>query len=362
MEPSERPDWLIVGAGFTGCVLAERLAAKGKRVRLIDRRPHLGGNAFDALDAHGVLIHPYGPHIFHTNSEEVWAYLSRFTAWRPYEHRVLGEVEGQLVPLPFNLTALRAFFPEAEGPLVARYGAGARVPILKLRQDPDFAAVADWIYQRVFLPYTLKQWGVPPEALDPGVTGRVPIVLSEDDRYFPDRFQAMPADGYTAMFERMVAGVEVALGVDFLAGGEDYERLAFTGPIDAFFGFKHGALPYRSLAFRHEHRPMALAQPVAVVNYPQAPAITRRTEFKHLTGQVTAGTSLCEETPMAHVEGQTEPYYPLAAPGPRALLAKYRAEAAALAPRVLFAGRLADYQYYNMDQVVARALTLAASL
>jgi UDP-galactopyranose mutase len=349
-----------VGAGFTGCVLAERLAAAGHRVKLIDRRPHLGGNCFDAVDAHGVLIHPYGPHIFHTNSEEVWAYLSRFTAWRPYEHRVLVEVEGRLVPLPFNLASLRTFFPELEAPLVARYGLGARVPILKLREDPEFAGLAAWIYERVFLPYTVKQWGVAPDELDPGVTGRVPVVVADDDRYFPDRFQAMPLEGYTPMFERMVRGVDVALGQEL--GDQAFGRMVFTGPIDAYFGFKHGALPYRSLAFRHEFREVGQAQPVAVVNYPQDPAITRRTEFKHLTGQVVAGTSLCEETPMAHVEGLTEPYYPLAAPGPRALLAKYRAEAAALAPRVLFAGRLADYQYYNMDQVVARALTLAASL
>lgn len=349
-----------MGAGFTGCVLAERLAAAGQRVRLIDRRSHLGGNCYDAPDAHGVLIHPYGPHIFHTNAEEVWAYLSRFTAWRPYEHRVLAEVDGRLVPLPFNLTSLRAFFPELEAPLVARYGLGARVPILKLREDPEFAELAGWIYERVFLPYTMKQWGVGPEELDPGVTGRVPIVISEDDRYFPDRFQAMPLEGYTAMFERMVAGVDVGLGEEL--GAQEFGRMVFTGPIDAYFGFKHGALPYRSLAFQHAYREEAQVQPVAVVNYPQHAAITRRTEFKHLTGQVVAGTSLCEETPMAHVEGVTEPYYPLAAPGPRALLAKYRAEAAALAPRVYFAGRLADYQYYNMDQVVARALTLAASL
>ncbi|MDB5100016.1 MAG: UDP-galactopyranose mutase [Cyanobacteria bacterium RYN_339] len=358
------PDWLIVGAGFTGCVLAERLAAAGKRVTLVDRRPHLGGNAYDALDAHGVLIHPYGPHIFHTQSQAVWDYLSRFTTWRPYEHRVLAEVDGRLIPLPFNLTALRACFPgsDLEDRLLVRFGAGARVPILKLREEPDFAELAEWIYQRVFLPYTLKQWGVGPEELDPGVTGRVPVVLSEDDRYFPDRFQAMPAQGYTAMFERMVAGIDVRLGVDFLAGGLAYDRLVFTGPIDAYFGFKHGHLPYRSLNFAHEHRDVEWVQPVAVVNFPQAPAITRRTEFKHLTGQVAPGTSLCLETPLAHEDGVTEPYYPLAAPGPRAMLARYREEAAAVAPRVMFAGRLADYQYYNMDQVVARALTLAASL
>jgi UDP-galactopyranose mutase len=357
-----KPDWLIVGAGFTGCVLAERLAAAGHEVVLVDRRPHLGGNAYDAYDAHGILVHPYGPHIFHTNSEVVWDYLSRFTAWRPYEHRVLGEIDGELIPLPFNLAGLRRWFPELEAPLVTKYGAGARVPILKLREDPEFAQLADWIYQRVFLPYTLKQWGLGPEELDPGVTGRVPVVLSEDDRYFPDRFQAMPLEGYTPMFERMVAGIDVRLGVDFLEGGLDYERMVFTGPIDAYFGFKHGRLPYRSLVFAHEHRELAWAQPVAVVNYPQAPSITRRTEFKHLTGQHADGTSLCEETPLAHVEGLTEPYYPLAAPGPRAMLAKYREEAAAVAPRVHFAGRLAEYQYYNMDQVVARALTLAASL
>ena len=362
-------DWLIVGAGFTGAVFAERLATIcGARVLVIDRRGHVGGNAYDAPNAHGLLVHRYGPHLFHTNSERVWRYLSQFTAWTPYEHRVRAEVEGRLVPVPFNLTSLHALFPDAEAErlerrLVEIFGDGAKVPVLRLREhaDADLRALGRFVYENVFLGYTLKQWGRPPDALDPSVTGRVPVFVSRDSRYFQDRHQAMPADGYTPLFEKMLAqpGIDVALhtalaDVESLAA---FDRVLYTGPLDAFFDYAHGALPYRSLRFEEETHAVEWMQPVGQINHPNEHAYTRVVEQKHLTGQTAPVTTLVREYPEAHVPGFNEPYYPVPHHEHRALYLRYLRDAQQM-PSVVTAGRLADYKYYNMDQAVGRALAL----
>ncbi len=368
-----RPDWLVVGAGLTGATLAERIATqRGERVLVIDRRPHTGGNVFDGPDAHGIVVHHYGPHAFHTNSERVWAYLSRFTAWRPYEHRVradLGEDFGR-VPVPFNLDALDACFgsdaPRLEARLRARFADQEHVPVLRLLgdPDPDVRRVAEFVYARVFLGYTVKQWGRRPEDLDASVTARVPVRLSRDDRYFQDRYQATPRDGFAALVDRMLAHerIEVRTGCDVSDLGADDRaaRTVYTGPLDAYFGHALGVLPYRSLRFdwTHEATGGALIQPVAQINRPQAPAVTRSTEYRHMTGQAHAGTTRSWETPEAYTPGLNEPFYPVPHPDHRALYDRYAALAAQEAPDVIFAGRLADYRYYNMDQAVARALTV----
>lgn len=364
-------DWLVVGAGFTGATFARAVAERGRKVLVVDARPHVGGNAYDRHDDHGLLVHVYGPHIFHTHSEEVWRFLSGHTEWRPYEHRVLATVDDQWVPLPFNLDSIDRLFPRsvAEGltdTLVRTYGFGARVPILKLKESEDeqVRSLAGYVYERVFLDYTRKQWGMPPEALDPSVTARVPVLLSRDDRYFHDTFQAMPSAGYTALFERMLdhRNIEVRLGVPFeeVGGGVKAERVLYTGRIDAYFGYRFGRLPYRSLRFDFETLKQERFQQVATHNYPGTGDFTRITEMKQLTGQAhPALTTICTEYPVEHVDGVNDPYYPVPRADNRALYRRYADAAAAEAGHVVFAGRLGDYQYYNMDQAVARALMLA---
>lgn len=360
-------DWLIVGAGFTGAVLAERIASElDKKVLIVERRRHIGGNAYDYYDQHGILVHKYGPHIFHTNSKKVWDYLSRFTEWRPYYHRVLAYVEGQLVPVPFNLNAIRQLFPvrlaeRLEEKLISFFGYGARVPILRLIEveDKDLRFLADYVYRYVFEGYTLKQWGVKPEELDPSVTGRVPILVSRDDRYFQDTYQAIPKEGYTILFSRMLnhPNIKILLGVDWkeIEGEVKFDRMIFTGPIDEFFGYLHGPLPYRSLKFNFLHYSIPQYQPVAQINYPNEHPFTRITEFKHLTGQVHPGTTVALEYSEAYRPGENEPYYPVPKEENQEQYERYKKEAAKL-KTVLFVGRLADYRYYNMDQAVARAL------
>ena len=354
-------DYLVVGAGFAGSVMAERLAAdSGKRVLVIDRRPHIAGNAFDVEDEAGILIHQYGPHIFHTNSGEVFDYLSRFTAWRPYEHRVLAEVRGQQVPIPINRTTLNALFDaglstDAEA---AAFLANRAEPVATIRTSEDVvvSAVGQELYRLFFRGYTRKQWGLDPSELDKAVTARVPTRTNTDDRYFADTHQAMPAQGYTAMFANMLdhPNITVRLGTEYadVKDKVSFDRLVFTGPIDEYFDHCHGRLPYRSLRFEHRTLPVERHQAVAVVNYPdEAVPYTRVTEYKHLTGQTAPVTSVTYEYPAA--EG--DPYYPIPRPENQALFKRY--EALALAePDVIFVGRLATYRYYNMDQVVGQAL------
>ncbi|RYY06639.1 MAG: UDP-galactopyranose mutase, partial [Alphaproteobacteria bacterium] len=309
-------DVLVVGAGFAGAVLAERLAAgSGKRVLVVDRRDHIAGNAYDHLDDAGVLVHRYGPHIFHTNSQQVVDYLSRFTQWRPYEHRVLASVGDKLLPMPINRTTLNLLYgldladeADAAAFLAAR---AETVETVRTSEDVVVAAVGRELYETFFRGYTRKQWGLDPSELDKSVTARVPTRTSTDDRYFQDSFQAMPAEGYTAMFKRMLdhPGITVETSVDFRDLGDvAAEHTVFTGPIDEFFDYRFGKLPYRCLAFRHETHDSERFQPVGVVNYPSEDVpYTRITEYKHLTGQIHPKTSLTYEFPC----DEGDPYYPV---------------------------------------------------
>jgi UDP-galactopyranose mutase len=352
-------DVLIVGAGFAGATCARRLAEAGHRVLLIDKRPHVAGNAYDRRDAQGLLVHEYGPHIFHTNSDKVFAFLSRFTAWRRYEHRVLASVDGQLLPIPINRTTINRLYGLAlDEAGVAAFLEQARTPRdpLLTSEDVVLNSVGAELCDKFFRGYTRKQWGRELGELSAGVAARIPTRTNDDDRYFTDRHQAMPAEGYTRMFERMLdhPGIELRLGCDFAtvrsASPPDYT--VYTGPIDEFFGHRLGRLPYRSLRFEHEHLAgTAQLQPIGTVNHPNEHAYTRVTEFKHLTGEQGTGTSIVREFPC---DGG-DPYYPVPAAANEALYKRYEALAEA-EPRTLFIGRLAQYRYYNMDQVVAAAL------
>lgn len=364
-------DWIVVGAGFTGATFAERMAAGGKRVLVVERRAHIAGNAYDSVNEHGILVHRYGPHIFHTNSNAVWTYLSKFTEWRPYEHRVLGQIEGKLVPIPFNLDSLAALFSaqaaaRLENTLLAHYGLGKKVPILKLREaeDAEIRDFADYVYRNVFEGYTTKQWQLRPEELSPSVTARVPVSISRDDRYFQDTYQAMPLHGYTAMFQRMLdhPNIEIRLDCDWrmTSSKEAETQILFTGEIDEFMDYRFGPLPYRSLRFEQRTISAIQHQPVGTINYPNDFDYTRITEQKIITGQSAQITTLITEFPMAHEPQKTVAYYPIPRDENQLLYAKYAAAARAEYPQVSFAGRLADYQYYNMDQACARALKLAS--
>jgi UDP-galactopyranose mutase len=365
-------DVLVCGAGFTGAVIAERLASVlQKRVLLIDRRPHIAGNAYDLCDPSGVLIHQYGPHIFHTNSDRVARYLSQFTEWRPYEHRVRGWVDGQFVPLPVNLTSIEMLFGVREGArinalLLNAFGPETKAPILKMRESSssDVRRVAGIVYEKIFLHYTLKQWGLRPDELDSAVSARVPVHLSRDDRYFQDQFQQMPAEGYTSLFKRMLDHplIDVQLGVSYADCMSDtaYQAVVYTGPIDEFFGHLHGALPYRSIRFEWETTDSdTLLQAVGTENYPTPASqhpYTRSTEFRFLTGQSEIDkTTRAFEFPEAYSPGLNEPYYPIPREDNQDIFRRYQKETMSL-NNVFFAGRLADYQYYNMDQAVGRAL------
>lgn len=368
-----RYDWVVVGAGFTGAAFARAQADRGRKVLLVEARATLGGNAYDEYDDAGILVHRYGPHIFHTNSDLVWEFLSRFTEWHEYNHHVRAWVDGCWIPLPFNLNSLERVFPprlvaELTEGLVKAFGFGTRVPILKLRETGDAQAsfLAEYVYEKVFLHYTQKQWGLPPDALDPSVMARVPVLLSRDDRYFQDRYQAMPSRGFARLFSRMLDHpcIHLLLNAPFsqVAASLPKTRLLFTGRIDDYFSSSLGPLPYRSIRMESVTRALARFQDVAVHNYPNDQAYTRITEWKTLTVQASApssATSLCYEYPEPFEPGKNEPYYPIPMQANRGLHAAYCSLAEREAPHVIFAGRLGDYQYYNMDQAVARALTLA---
>ncbi len=358
-------DYLIVGAGFAGSILAERLAARSDaKVLVMDKRNHIAGNAYDFYDDAGVLVHKYGPHIFHTNSEKVFEYLSRFTEWRPYEHRVQASVDGQLVPMPINTDTLNKLYgmnltcQEAEGFLASVAEPRAEI---KTSEDAVVSRVGRDLYEKFFRNYTRKQWALDPSELDAAVAARVPARTSKDDRYFTDKLQAMPLNGYTRMFERMLdhPNIRIMLNTTYREVEQEvqFKELIFTGPIDEYFEYCYGRLPYRSLHFKHQTFDRELYQPAAVVNYPNEHAYTRVTEFKYLTGQEHPKTSVVFEYPRA--EG--DPYYPIPQPQNAELYARYKALGDAL-PNVHFAGRLATYRYYNMDQVVAQALMLADRL
>ncbi|MEY2507166.1 MAG: UDP-galactopyranose mutase [Verrucomicrobiota bacterium] len=354
-------DYLVVGAGFAGSVLAERLArGSGKRVLICDQRAHIGGNAYDEYDSAGVLVHRYGPHIFHTNSAEVFNYLSRFTDWRGYEHRVLASVDGQLLPMPINLDTInRLYGLNLDSTGVERYLASVAETRATVRTSEDvvLSRVGRDLYEKFFRNYTRKQWGLDPSELDAQVAARIPVRTNRDDRYFTDEYQAMPRRGFTRLFENLLdhPNISILLNTDYreIADEIPYRKMIYTGPIDEFFDLRFGKLPYRSLQFRHETHDRERFQPAAVVNYPNEHDYTRITEFKYLTGQEHRQTSIVYEFPKA--EG--DPYYPIPQAANAAIYKQYR-ELAEATPGVRFVGRLATYRYYNMDQVIAQALTV----
>ncbi len=377
-------DAVVIGAGFAGATVARVLAEAGKQVLVVEKRNHIGGNAYDRADEAGILIHQSGPHIFHTKDKAVYDFLSRFTSWRDYAHRVVANVYGQLLPVPFNLTSLDIAFEGRAGALaeklLAAYGPEKKVTILELRQseDPDLSELADYVYENIFKTYTVKQWGKTPEEIDPATTARVPVFLSRDDRYFQDPYQGMPSEGYTPLFEKLLShsGITLRLETDALelltltqvgttlVEGEAFQGpIVYTGAVDDLFERRFGRLPYRTLDFVFETHPVEWFQTHGTVNYTVDQDFTRITEFKHLTGQVCPKqTTIVKEFSRAYSGAPEEiPYYPIIDPANNALYEKYAALAAEYGNLHLL-GRLAEYQYYNMDAIVARALALGREL
>ena len=361
---------LVVGCGLSGMVVAERIASQlGEPVLIIDKRSHIGGNIYDEKAPEtGVTVHKYGPHVFHTNSREVWDYLSRFTEWHPYMCRVKAMVDGMEVPVPFNLDSLHMLFPRTmathiEEKLIASFGFNTDVPILRLREtkDEDLHLLADFIYEKVFAGYTMKQWGLTAEQLDASVSGRVPVRVGRDDRYFRDTYQAIPAEGYTAMARRMLDHplIELRLNTNWsdVKGKISYDRLFFTGPIDEFFDYEFGALPYRSLDLQFRNLPREFAQSVQQINFPCNYDYTRSVEYKYYLDEKTPHTTISREYPCAYSPGKNEPYYPIPSPENAALYNRYQQFASSL-PNTHFLGRLATYRYLNMDQIVEEALRI----
>lgn len=372
-------DSVIIGAGVAGCVAARDLAESGRKVLVLEQRDHIGGNCYDEKDEHGILIHKYGPHIFHTKEQKAYDYLSRFTDWYAFGHEVVANVHGKLIPVPFNLNTLHMVYDQEkadalEKKLIDAFGLESRVPILKLREheDPEIREIADYVYENIFLHYTMKQWGQTPEQIDPAVTGRVPVLISHDNRYFQEPWQGMPLHGYTLMFEKMLdhENITVEIGVDarsrvtFSEGSVSLDGQAFTGdviytgPLDELFDCRFGRLPYRSLRFDFEYYDKPDYQGHSVVNYTVSEDFTRITEFKYLTGQKAEGTTIVKEYPFAYTGAAGEiPYYSIANEANQKLYEQYRGLVEHI-PNVWLLGRLAEYKYYNIDAMVLKALEL----
>ena len=372
-------DSVIIGAGVAGCVAARDLAESGRKVLVLEQRDHIGGNCYDEKDEHGILIHKYGPHIFHTKEQKAYDYLSRFTDWYEFGHEVVANVHGKLIPVPFNLNTLHMVYDQEkadalEKKLIDAFGLESRVPILKLREheDPEIREIADYVYENIFLHYTMKQWGQTPEQIDPAVTGRVPVLISHDNRYFQEPWQGMPLHGYTLMFEKMLdhENITVEIGVDarsrvtFSEGSVSLDGQAFTGdviytgPLDELFDCRFGRLPYRSLRFDFEYYDKPDYQGHSVVNYTVSEDFTRITEFKYLTGQQAEGTTIVKEYPFAYTGAEGEiPYYSIANEANQKLYEQYRGLVEHI-PNVWLLGRLAEYKYYNIDAMVLKALEL----
>lgn len=381
-------DSIVIGCGFAGAVIARELASKkGKKVLIIEQRNHIGGNAFDCKDEHGVLIHQYGPHIFHTNNKEVYEYLSEFTEWYDYSHEVVGDIYGQMLPIPFNLNTLNMVYGEERGnrlkeELLEVYPIGTKVPILELMKNKskDIQAIAEYVYENIFLKYTMKQWGKTPKEIDESVSGRVPVVLSYDNRYFQDKYQGMPLEGYSVLFQNMLnhPNITVKLGIEakdiITIDSEAKDKVVFdgkafngdviyTGPIDELFHCKYGRLPYRSLKFEFEYYEKENYQTHGVVNYTVSEEYTRITEFKYLTGQKNIeGTTIMKEYPMEYSGKQGEiPYYAIINEENLSQYDKY-VKLANEIPGLYMLGRLAEYKYYNMDSIVEKALDLVGKI
>ena len=372
-------DSVIIGAGVAGCVAARDLAESGRKVLVLEQRDHIGGNCYDEKDEHGILIHKYGPHIFHTKEQKAYDYLSRFTDWYAFGHEVVANVHGKLIPVPFNLNTLHMVYEQEkadalEKKLIDAFGLESRVPILKLREheDPEIREIADYVYENIFLHYTMKQWGQTPEQIDPAVTGRVPVLISHDNRYFQEPWQGMPLHGYTLMFEKMLdhENITVEIGVDarsrvtfsegsvFLDGQAFTGDVIYTGPLDELFDCRFGRLPYRSLRFDFEYYDKPDYQGHSVVNYTVSEDFTRITEFKYLTGQKAEGTTIVKEYPFAYTGAEGEiPYYSIANEANQKLYEQYRGLVEHI-PNVWLLGRLAEYKYYNIDAMVLKALEL----
>lgn len=380
-------DSIVIGSGFAGAVVARQLAEnKGQKVLVLDARDHIGGNCYDRKDEHGILIHQYGPHIFHTNIQRVYEYLSRFTEWYEYRHEVVGNIYGKELPIPFNLNTLEEVYgeraPHLEKLLIENFGEGARVPILELmnHEDEELQEIAQYVYENIFLKYTMKQWGKSPKEIDPAVSGRVPVLLSRDNRYFQDKYQGLPLYGFTPVFEKMLdhPGIEIRLNcpaksvldinpeaeAPVLFEGKPYHgNIIFTGALDELFDCRYGRLPYRSLRFDFEHYDRKFYQSHGVVNYTVSEDFTRITEFKYLAGQMEApDTTIVKEYPMAYSGNQGEiPYYAINNEENDALFAKYKILVEKI-PHFYLLGRLAEYKYYNIDAIVDRALTVAEQI
>lgn len=375
-------DVIVIGSGFAGAVVADKMAKAGKKVLVLEKRNHIGGNCYDEYDEHGILIHKYGPHIFHTNSKEVYDYLSQYTEWYNYRHEVVAKVNDMHIPVPFNLNTLKMVYGEKaeilEKKLVDEYGYGTKVPILKLRENPDedIQAIAEYVYQNVFLKYTMKQWGQTPEEIDPAVTGRVPVLVSDDNRYFQDEYQGMPLDGFTPMFEKMLdnENIDVRLNVDakdlltFCEDGIYFENnkfegtMVYTGALDELFDCKYGRLPYRTLNFEFTYLDVEEYQPRAVVNYTVSEDYTRITEFKQLTGQKAVGTTIMKEYPLAYTGKDGEiPYYAIMNDTNKKMYDSY-VSLVSKYDNFYLLGRLAEYKYYNIDGIVEKALNLVKEL
>ena len=376
-------DTLIIGAGMSGAVIAERLASAGKKVLVVERRRTVGGNCYDRRDENGILVHQYGPHLFHTDDAEIWQYLSRFTQWDPYQHHVRAVINGKAVPLPFSLDTLHEVFPASmadrlEAKLLAHFDYDTKVPILELKKidDEDLGQLADFIYEKIFLHYTEKQWDKKPEEIDGAVTARVPVYIGRDQRYFQDRFQGVPHEGYTQMFEHLLAHENIKLLLNTSAEevlklgadgtlevfGQPFNGdVIYTGMVDELFGFAHGELPYRSVRMDFQTMPVAHYQSVATVNYPNTYDFTRTTELRQIPPCERQVTTILREYPQAYVRGENTAYYPIFTDEAKAAYAKYD-EAAKAYPHLHLIGRLAEYRYYDMDDAVRRALDKAQEL
>lgn len=379
-DRGENVDTLIIGSGFAGATVARILAERGEKVKIIEKRPHIGGNCYDEYDEYGILVHKYGPHIFHTNDQDVFEFLSRFTSWYDYQHEVVGNVYGKIIPIPFNLNTLMIVFGEEKGQalkqeLIDTYGENARVPILELQKSSSqgIQEVAQYVYENIFLKYTMKQWNQKPEEVDQSVTARVPVLISYDNRYFQDKYQGMPKDGYTKLFERMLdhENIDIELSKDakedltfdfenhkiYYLNQEFKGKIIFTGAIDEFFDNRLGQLPYRSLRFDFEHYPQDYYQSKGVVNYTVSEDYTRITEFKYLTGQLCQGTTIIKEYPEVYKDNRQVPYYAILNPENIMMHQKY-VDLMKPFENFYLLGRLAQYKYYNIDGIVKAAIDL----